>query len=97
MKALKNKHEAKTPTDKMKFVKALIPILAEVQNKIIRAEYVKMVASTLHVDEHALQSELNKLETENTVTTVNFNPIVTKNFHILEKAQKNLLSCYFSI
>lgn len=92
--ALKNKHEAKTPTDKMKFVKALIPILAEVQNKIIRSEYVKMVASTLQVDEHALQSELNKLEIENSVTTVNFNPIVTKNLHILEKAQKNLLSIY---
>lgn len=92
--ALKNKHEAKTPMDKMKFVRALIPILAEIQNKIVRAEYVKMVAATLEVDEHALQSELNKLEIENTVTTVNFNPIVTKSLHILEKAQKNLLSCY---
>lgn len=92
--ALKDRHEAKTPTDKLKFVKALIPILAEIQNKIVRAEYVKMVASTLQVDEHALQSELNKLDSEVPVTTVNFNPIVTKSSHLLEKAQKNLLSLY---
>lgn len=92
--ALKLKHEAKSPTDKMKLVKDIIPILAEIQNKIIRSEYVKMVAASLQVDEHALQGELNKLEIENTVTTANFNPIVTKSSNLLEKAQKNLLSLF---
>lgn len=92
--ALKYKNEAKTPNEKSKLVNEIIPILAEIQNKIIRAEYVKMVAASLRVDENALQSELNKLDSEMSVTTVNFNPIVTKSSNLLEKAQKNLLSLY---
>ena len=91
---LKNKNDAKTPSDKMKLVKEIIPILAEIQNKIVRAEYVKMVASNLSIDENALQSELNKWDSETSVTTANFNPIVTKSSNLVEKAQKNLLSLY---
>lgn len=92
--ALKNKHEAKTPSDKLKLVKEIIPILAEIQNKIIRAEYVKMVASSISIDENALLSEINKIDAEIPTSGPNFNPIVTKSSNILEKAQKNLLSLY---
>jgi len=53
-----------------------------------------MVASNLSLDENALQAELNKMDLEMSVTTANFNPIVTKSSNLLEKAQKNLLSCY---
>lgn len=92
--ALKNKNEAKTPNQKLKLVKEIIPILAEIRNKIIRSEYVKMVASTLNIDENAMLSEINQLDSEFPAITGNFNPIVTKSSNIMDKAQKNLLSLY---
>lgn len=92
--ALKNKDKAKKPNEKLKLVKEIIPILAEIQNKIIRSEYVKMVASALNLDENALQSEINQIDVEIPTRHVQINPIVTKSSNILEKAQKNLLSLY---
>lgn len=92
--ALKNKDKAKTPNQKLKLIKEIVPILAEIQNKIIRSEYVKMIASAINVDENALLSEINMLDSEFPVISGNFNPIVTKSSNILEKAQKNLLSIY---
>lgn len=93
---LKSKHEAKTPTEKSKLAKEFLPIFAEIQNKIIRSEYVKMVASTLNIDETSLQSEVDKLSNNTGYATVRtgINPIVTKSSSILEKTQKNLLSLY---
>lgn len=91
---LKNKSKAKTPTEKMKLVKEIVPILAEIQNKIIRSEYIRMVASALNVDENAMLAEINSLSFENQAITGNINPIVTKSSNIEDKAQKNLLSLY---
>lgn len=92
--ALKERNNAKTPNEKLKLVKEIIPILAEIQNKIIRSEYVKMVASTLNIDENAMQAEINQLENNFSAISGNTNPIVTKSSNIVEKAQKNLLSLY---
>lgn len=93
---LKNKNMAKTPSEKSKLVKEIIPIFAEIQNKIIRSEYVKMVAATLNIEESSLQSEVDKISSYSsyTATRVNANPIVTKSTCIIEKTQKNLLSLY---
>lgn len=91
--ALKRKNEAKTPTEKSKLVKDIIPILAEVQNKIVLTEYVKIVATTLEIDEKALLSEVES-NSDFPAITEHFNPIVTKSSNIEEKAQKNLLSLY---
>lgn len=91
---LKNKQKAQSPTDKLKLVKEIIPILAEIQNKIIRSEYIKMVASTLNIDEKAMESEISKISFGDDILANNINPIVTKSSNILEKAQKNLLSLY---
>lgn len=90
---LKHRNEAKTTKQKLDLVKDIIPILAEIQNKISRSEYVKMVASTLNIDENALMSEVNKLDSDIQLP-VNINQIVTKSSNILDKAQKNLLSLY---
>lgn len=92
--ALKHKNDAKTPSQKLKLVKEIIPILAEIQNKIIRAEYVKIVASTLNIDENAMASEIAQMDTGVAISVSNINPIVTKSSNILDKAQKNLLSLY---
>lgn len=91
---LKRKNDASTPNDKLKLVKEMLPLLAEIQNKIIQSEYIKMVASTLNIDEKALQQELNNVNLEIPSIARNFNPIVTKSSNIVEKAQKNLLSLY---
>lgn len=91
---LKNKADAKTPTEKLKLVKEIVPVLAEIQNNIIRTEYVKMVSSTLNVDETALQKELDSVNTDFSMPSVNKRPIVTKTSNISQKAQKNLLSLY---
>lgn len=91
---LQKKDEYKTPNDKLKLVKELIPILSEIQNKIIRTEYIKMISATLNIDENALLSEVNKHDSDFPVVMGNVNRIVTKSSNILEKAQKNLLSLY---
>lgn len=91
---LKRKNEAKNPNDKLKLVKEIIPILAEIQNKIILSEYIKMVASTLNIDEQAMAAEVNQINAEYPSSVINVNPIVTKTSNINEKAQKNLLSLF---
>ena len=92
--ALKKRDEAKTPNQKLKLVKEIIPILSEIQNHIIRSEYVKMVAASLAIEENALQSELNQMKSNKPFSMINVNPIVTKSSNISEKAQQNLLSLY---
>ena len=89
------KEKPKTPIEKNKLVKEIIPILSEIQNKIIQAEYVKMVADAIQVDERALLSELEVANRTNTVSNRDVDRIVKKNTSIIEKAQKNLLSVFF--
>ncbi len=95
---LKNNKDATSPVEKVKVVKELIPILKEINNKIVRSEYIKVVSSTLKIDEKALTSEISK-----SINSTAFSPkieennvkrIVTKSSNIIEKAQKNLLSLY---
>lgn len=88
------KEKPKTPTEKTKTVKELIPILQEIQNEIIRYEYIKMIADNLQVDENALARELKKVKSVQTVSTGDSERIVKKNVSIVEKAQKNLLSVF---
>lgn len=91
---LKHKNKAKTPSEKAKLVKEILPILAEIQNKITLTEYAKVVASTLNIEESAMLSEIDKMHSDSQNSAKNFNPIVTKSSNILEKAQQNLLSLY---
>ncbi len=91
---LLQKDNITSPNDKLKLVKNIIPILSEIQNKIIRSEYIKMVASTLNIDEIALANEVNNSDIEFPIIIGNVNPIVTNSSNISEKAQKNLLSLY---
>ena len=89
------KEKPKTPIEKNNLVKEIIPILNEIQNKIIQAEYVKMVADAIQVDEKALLSELRTVGRTNTIQNRDVERIVKKNTSIIEKAQKNLLSVFF--
>src|SRR5574344_1587189 len=91
---LKGKNEADTPVKKANLIKEIIPVLADIQNQIIRAEYIKMVATTLNIDERAINAELKISNTNEPIFSVGNNTFVTKSSNIAEKAQKNLLSLF---
>lgn len=91
---IKRKNEISTPVEKAQLVNEIIAILAEIENKIIRSEYVKMVAATLNTDEKAINAELDKKCDLDGFAKPNINTIVTKTSNIEEKAQKNLLSIF---
>lgn len=88
------KEKPKTPIEKTKVVKEIIPLLMEIQNKIIQAEYVKMVSDALSVDEKALLSELKTASRTEIIKNSDISKIVKKNIPISQKAQKNLLSVF---
>lgn len=98
---LKDKSKIKTPIEKTRFVRELIPVLHEINNEIIRTEYIKMVATALNIDEKALAQEVRRSKSpsisENDAAPSRIKKIVTKNVPILEKAQKNLLSVFFVV
>ena len=88
------KEKPKTPIEKTKVVKEIIPLLMDIQNKIIQAEYVKMVSDALSVDEKALLSELKTASRTEIIKNSDVSKIVKKNIPISQKAQKNLLSVF---
>ena len=95
---LKERNNYKTPQEKTKFVKLVIPILIEINNDIIRSEYTKMVADAIGIEERALLSEIRKLKNNQTLSLSTDNEIkkiVTKKLTISQKAQNNLLSVFF--
>ena len=94
---LKERYNVKTPLDKTRLIKQIIPLLEEIQNAIVQSEYIKMVANTLSIDENALLREVRKasqIAAVNTVTDSGIKKIVTKNLTIAQRAQKNLLSVF---
>ena len=91
---LKNKDKYTTPQEKARYISTFIPFLAEIQNKIIRSEYVDMIAQSLGLDPQALNSEIKSFEYSNLPKVERIVKNVTKNETILKKAQKNLLSVF---
>ena len=97
---LKQKRNDMSPLEKNNLVKELIPYLREINNSIIRDEYIKIVSSTLNINENSLKTELKKslsdsfYEVSKSIEKKQLVPIVKKSLNISEKAQKNLLSMY---
>ena len=91
---LSEKDKYKTPQERAQFVSKLIPVLTEIQNKIIRAEYIEMVAQILDIDSSAIKSEIHSYERANIPKVERIVKNVTKSDSILQKAQKNLLSVF---
>ena len=91
---LQEKDKCSTPQEKAQFIKQLIPVLSEIKNKIIRSEYIDMVAQTLTVDPDAIRSEIRNFERANLPQVERIVKNVTKNETVLKKAQKNLLSVF---
>lgn len=91
---LKEKSNDLSPTDKVKLVKKIIPLLEEIRNNIVQNEYIKLVASQLDIDESTLSREVGKFDAMESTAVQESSLIVTKTSNISEKAQKNLLSLY---
>ncbi len=91
---LKDKDKYTTPQQKAEFIKHIIPILSEIKNRIIRSEYIDMVAQTLNINSSAIQAEMRVFERANLPQTERIVKNVTKNQSVLKKAQKNLLSVF---
>ena len=91
---LKNKDNYNSPQEKAQFIRQIIPILAEINNKIIRSGYIDIVAQTLGVDNSAIQSEIRVFERANLPQPERIVKNVTKKASVLQKAQKNLLSVF---
>ena len=92
---LKEKDKYKTPQEKAQYIKQIIPILAEIKNKIIRSEYIDSVAQTLGIDGNAIKSEMTLFERANYTAPQRIVKNVTKSKSVLTKAQKILLSVFF--
>ena len=90
----KQKDNFKTPQEKAQYVKTIIPILAEIKNRVIRSEYIDMVAQTLGIDSNAIRTEMRVFERANLPQEERIVKNVTKNQTIQQKAQKNLLSVF---
>jgi DNA primase len=91
---LKQKENYSTPQEKAQYIKQIIPILAEIKNRIIRSEYLDSVAQTLGIDASALRAEMKIFERTNAPQVEKIVKNVTKNKSVMQKAQKNLLSVF---
>ena len=90
---LKDKDKYKTPVEKSRFVQRIIPVLREIGNKIVRAEYTEMVAQAIGIDGKVLLKEVNSYN-DTIAIAQTYVKNVTKSATIMEKAQKNLLSVF---
>ena len=92
---LKNKKPQMSPLEKNDLVKQVVPYLNEINNSIVRDEYIKIVATQLEIEESSLKKVLSlQSAPENPSYSPQKKPIVKKSLNISEKAQKNLLSMY---
>lgn len=100
---LKNKKPGMSPIEKNNLIKQIVPYLQEINNNIIKDEYVKIVATSLDVEENSLRNELKRISSTSVYSSPVTNkpqkntqlaPIVKKSLNKSEKAQKNLLSMY---
>ena len=98
---LKQKTSSMSPTEKLKLVKEICPVLNEINNQIAKNEYIKLVATSLRIDEKSLRTELSRIVKPETYdlreNSRNVKQIVTKSSNLMEKSQKNLLSLYLTM
>ncbi len=91
-----------SPTEKSSIVKDVMPYLVEINNDIVRGEYLKIISNRLEINEKSLYQEIKRYLNNGLSNTyiskpkpqTQLAPIVKKSLNISEKAQKNLLSMY---
>lgn len=93
---LKDYNSNISPTDKLKLVKKIMPLIEEIPNNIVQNEYIKIISDKIEVDENALIREINKTKMSQKLIEKPIERIVTKSSNNCEKAQKNLLSLFLT-
>ena len=88
------KDNYKTPQERAQYISSIIPVLCEIKNTIIRAEYIESVSQVLGIDSSVIKSEVESYERANSPKPERIVKNVTKSNSILQKAQKNLLSVF---
>ncbi|MBP3820549.1 DNA primase [bacterium] len=91
---LNDKDKYKTPQEKAQYISTIIPVLAEIQNKIIQAEYIEMISQVLGIESSVLTVETKSFERANLPKVERIVKNVTKNNSVSQKAQKFLLSVF---
>ena len=91
---LREKDKYKTPQERAQYISSIIPVLCEIKNTIIRAEYIESVSQVLGIDSSVIKSEVESYERVNSPKPERIVKNVTKSNSILQKAQKNLLSVF---
>ena len=93
---LKDYNTEFSPTDKLRLVKKIMPLIEEIPNNIVQNEYIKIVSEKIDIDENALIREINKVKMSQNLIEKPIERIVTKSSNNCEKAQKNLLSLFLT-
>ena len=99
-KVLSSYKEDMSPLEKNGIVTKILPLIEEIGNNIVQNEYIKRVATRLHIDEGLLSKEIKAFAEKKEDNYVRKNEIktqiVTKSSNFIEKMQKNLLSLFFT-
>lgn len=88
------------PVEKMKTVRKILPLIEEINNKLVQNEYVKLIAKKLEIDEKIFLAEIDRFKSEQeNLSESDFkikSQIVTKSSNFILKLEKNLFSLFFT-
>ena len=89
---LKQKDNYKTPQERAQYISSIIPVLCEIKNTIIRAEYIESVSQVLGIDSSVIKSEVESYERANSPKPERIVKNVTKSNSILQKEINEMMS-----
>jgi DNA primase len=61
VQSIQAKYDVTSAYGKKGFTDELLPLLATIENQVLQAHYLKIVADTIHISENTIVSELNKV------------------------------------
>ena len=89
-----------SPIEKVKTIRKIIPLIEEINNKVVQNEYIKIISKKLEIDANILSGEIAQYETESSGSDKPEikikSQIVTKSSNFILKMEKNLFSLFFT-
>ena len=89
-----------SPLEKKKTVQKIIPLIEEINNKVVQNEYVKILSKKLEIDENVLSDEIKDfkrdLDSSDEPDIKIKSQIVTKSSNFILKMEKNLFCLFFT-
>jgi len=92
---LKGKNKNISAQEKSALLKEIVPVLSQINNRVVFDEYVKHISLSLGIDKNTLNQQIKVLKSGQRVARIEKLPIVTISSNKLTICQKNLLSLYF--